>query len=107
MGMQDRDWYRELLKERDLAKTKARFSSYTRETAPSHFKRKIGQSSLLGMIVFWTAVMGLLYWGMKHYQQVKPAQMIQAGVMSLPRSSDGHFYVKGAVNGVSTTFKIN
>jgi aspartyl protease family protein len=59
------------------------------------------------MIIFWTAVMGLLYWGMKHYQQVKPAQIIQAGVMSIPRSSDGHFYVKGSVNGVSTTFMVD
>jgi aspartyl protease family protein len=107
MGMQDRDWYRELMKERELAKTKARFAGYTEETAPRGFKRKLNQTSLLGMIVFWVAVMGLLYWGMKHYQQVKPAHVIQAGVMSIPRSSDGHFYVQGAVNGVSTTFMVD
>jgi aspartyl protease family protein len=107
MGMHDRDWYRELQKERELEKTKAKFAGYTRETAPRPFKRKLGQTSLLGMIVFWTAVMGLLYWGMKHYQQVKPAQIIQAGVLSIPRSPDGHFYVQGAVNGVSTTFMVD
>ena len=59
------------------------------------------------MIVFWIAVMGLLYWGMKHLQQVRPAQHIQAGAMSIPRAADGHFYVQGAINGVSTIFLVD
>jgi hypothetical protein len=72
------------MKERELEKTKAKFAGYTLATAPKRLNRKRGQTSLIGMIIFWTAVMGLLYWGMKHYQQVKPAQIIQAGVMSIP-----------------------
>jgi aspartyl protease family protein len=104
MGMQDRDWYRELQKERELAATKQRFAAYS---AGSSGSPRPKERSLFSMILFWIVIMGLIFWGMKYSQHVRPAKTVQAGQWVIPRSLDGHFYVEGTVNGVKTSFMVD
>lgn len=94
MGMEDRDYYQERLRQREqLEHTRKGF--------------KAGERGLLGMVLVWLLVLGLAYGGMKFYQRVKPASHVQPGVWSIPRAADGHFYVQGSVNGVQTIFLID
>jgi aspartyl protease family protein len=62
---------------------------------------------MLGFLVFWLLVMGVLYWAMQMY--LKPAGVkVQAdGTVAIARDRDGHFRVEGAVNGQPVTFLVD
>ena len=113
MGIEDRDYYQERLRQREqqerqerqqLEHTRTRFAAYDRQPRAAF---QAGERSLLGMVLVWLLVLGLAYGGMKFYQRVKPASPIQPGAWSIPRAADGHFYVQGSVNGVQTIFLVD
>lgn len=106
MGMQDRDWYRDLMREREkaaqMAATKSKFTRYTKSQSP-----QTRQMGLIPMMVFWFAVMGVLYVLMNYYLKPKPPTISANGDLTIKRSADGHFYTLGAVNGYPVQFMID
>lgn len=59
------------------------------------------------MLIFWCAVMGLLYLLMAHYQQPRQAVVLANGDLVLERARDGHFYGEGTVNGQAARFIVD
>jgi len=110
MGMEDRDWYRNTLREREkqqqMDQTRARFATFS----GNHLGRKSFSPTLTGLIpmmVFWCVVMGLLYLLMTHYLKPKQAQVRSNGDLVIQRSTDGHFYTLGSVNGREVQFMVD
>ena len=103
MGMQDRDWYKDLQKERNRRqkdmplRTPDKLSGLTwgLKMAP------------LGIIVFWAVIMGSLYLAMNHYLKPKQAVVLANGDLVIPRDRDGHFYAQGEVNGQPVKFLVD
>ncbi|TXT36285.1 MAG: aspartyl protease family protein [Comamonadaceae bacterium] len=110
MGIQDRDWYRdaqrEKEKQRQMDETRSKFSSFTRQNlgVKTGSPRQLG---LIPMMIFWCAVMGLLYMLMTHYLQPRQAKVMANGDLVIKRSQDGHFYTLGTVNGVDAKFMVD
>jgi len=94
MGMQDRDWYRDLQRER------------ARKQSPSGLSRGL-RLAPLGIIVFWALVMGGLYLAMSHYLKPRPVVVSSNGDLVIPRARDGHFYAQGKVNGQPVNFLVD
>ena len=92
MGMQDRDWYRDVQKER------------ARKAGTLLARRK---SSPVLIFVFWLGVIGLLYTGMTHYLKPKSVTISANGDLVIPRAKDGHFYAMGLVNGKPVNFMVD
>jgi len=117
MGVEDRDWYRDAQRERDkqrqLNETRDKFASFTNrhlggKPAPAASGlRSPRQTGLIPMMVFWFAVMGLLYALMTHYLKPKAAQVTATGDLVIERARDGHFYAPGMVNGQSVIFMVD
>jgi len=110
MGMQDRDWYRETLREREkqrqIDETRAKFSVFSRK----HLGAKAvspTKTGLIPMMIFWCAVMGLLYMLMTNYLKPKQAQVLANGDLAINRSQDGHFYTTGTINGKEAKFMVD
>jgi len=110
MGMQDRDWYREALREREkqrqIDETRAKFSVFSRK----HLGAKAvspTKTGLIPMMIFWCAVMGLLYMLMTNYLKPKQAQVLANGDLAINRSQDGHFYTTGTINGKEAKFMVD
>jgi len=110
MGMQDRDWYREALREREkqreIDETRAKFSVFSHK----HLDAKAvspTKTGLIPMMIFWCAVMGLLYMLMTHYLKPKQAQVLANGDLVINRSQDGHFYTTGTINGREAKFMVD
>ena len=61
----------------------------------------------LGIVLFWLAVMSLLYLAMNHYLKPKPLIVSASGDLVIPRARDGHFYATGSVNGKPASFLID
>lgn len=61
----------------------------------------------LGIVLFWLAVMSLLYIGMNHYLKPKPLIVSASGDLIIPRARDGHFYAAGTVNGKPANFLVD
>ena len=59
------------------------------------------------IVVFWIAIMGVLYVAMNHYLKRKPLLVYAAGDLVIPRARDGHFYATGAVNGRPVSFMVD
>lgn len=59
------------------------------------------------IVLFWLAIMLVLYLIMK--QVITPAGPVvtAAGELRIERARDGHFYVPGSINGLSVTFLID
>lgn len=103
MAMQDRDWYRELQKERARKQKVLPF----RATGKSSGLSRGLKMAPLGIIVFWAVVMGSLYVAMNHYLQPGQAVVSANGDLVIPRSRDGHFYAQGEVNGQPVKFLVD
>lgn len=115
MGMQDRDWYRDLQREKakqeQINATRGKFSTFSRKhfgskSAPAA-KGSARQMGLFPMLVFWFLVMGLLYGLMTHYLKPKQAKVHANGDLVIQRSQDGHFYTAGTINGVAVKFMVD
>lgn len=117
MGIQDRDWYIEAQKEKEkqesLERTKRGFQSFSKKTFESsaggrgHVKDKTPQLGLIPMMLFWFAVMGILYGLMTYYMKPKAPQIVSNGDLVLHRANDGHFYAPGSVNGHEVIFMVD
>jgi len=114
MGVEDRDWHRDARRERDkqrqLDDTRHRFTSFTsknlrRDGAPQPSSTR--QTGLLPMLLFWFAVMGLVYGLMTHYLKPKQSQVLANGDLVIPRAQDGHFYTPGSINGREVLFLVD
>ncbi|MCW2314404.1 retropepsin-like aspartic protease family protein [Rhodoferax antarcticus] len=103
MGIQDRDWWREAQKERERKEDRARRSSQPKSWANASATK----TGLIPMMLFWCAVMGLLYVLMTHYLKPKPMKVATNGDLVITRSHDGHFYVAGTVNGKVANFMVD
>jgi aspartyl protease family protein len=110
MGIEDRDWYRDAQREREkqqqLDQTRTKFSAFSRQ----HLGNKSAsppQTGLIPMMIFWCVVMGLLYLAMTHYLKPKQAQVLANGDLVIQRSTDGHFYTLGTVNGQQAKFMVD
>jgi aspartyl protease family protein len=116
MGMQDRDWYIEAQKEREkrelLERTKSLFTSRSnRGTSPSQSNalegRNTPQLGLVPMMLFWFAVMGVLYVLMNQYMKQKEPRITATGDLVITRASNGHFYAPGTINGYPVMFMVD
>jgi len=65
------------------------------------------QTGLIPMLLFWFAVMGLLYGLMTHYLKPKQSQVLANGDLVIERARDGHFYTPGTLNGHEVTFLVD
>jgi len=108
VGLDDRDWYREALREREkqrrIDETRSKFSAFT----DKHLRAKKTSPAITGfipMLVIWCAVMGVLYVLMTHY--LKQAQVIANGNLIINRSQNGHFYTPGKINDVDVKFLVD
>lgn len=111
MGMQDRDWYRDALrakeKQRQIDATRAKFSLFSRKHVAAKSVPSPFMTGLVPMMVFWCAVMGLLYMLMTHYLKPRQAKISASGDLVIARSHDGHFYTPGTINGQKVTFLVD
>ncbi len=110
MGLHDRDWYQKALsgreKQRKIDDTRSKFSVFSRK----HLAAKTASPTKTGfipMMIFWCAVMGLLYMLMTHYLKPKPLVVSASGDLIIPRARDGHFYASGEVNGKPVSFLVD
>ena len=71
MGIQDRDWWREAQKERERKEDRAHRASRPMSWANASATK----TGLIPMMLFWCAVMGLLYGLMTHYLKPKPMKV--------------------------------
>lgn len=91
MGIEDRDWNRN----RHKARAKPPGLTMGLKLAP------------LGIVLFWSVLMGLLYLAFDLYLKPKPAVVSAQGELVITRSRDGHFYVLGTVNGQPARFLVD
>lgn len=114
MGIEDRDWYRDAQRERDkqrqLDDTRRKFASFSSKNKPrssSPAPSSPRQTGLIPMLLFWFAVMGLVYGLMTYYLKPKQAQVQANGDLVIPRAQDGHFYTPGSINGREVVFLVD
>ncbi len=62
---------------------------------------------MLGFLLFWLLVMGVLYWAMQLYLKPAGAKVQADGTVVIARDRDGHFRVEGAVNGQPVRFLVD
>ncbi|WP_296509613.1 retropepsin-like aspartic protease [Rhodoferax sp.] len=65
------------------------------------------QTGLIPLILFWCAVMGLLYAGMTYYLRPKQVQVQASGDLVIQRALDGHFYAPGRIQGQDVMFLVD
>jgi aspartyl protease family protein len=110
MSLDDRDWYRDAQREREkrrqIDETRAKFSVFSRKHLGPKVVSPI-KTGLIPMMIFWCAVMGLLYVLMTHYLKPKQAQVLANGDLVINRSQDGHFYTTGKINGKDANFMVD
>lgn len=117
MGIQDRDWYQDAQRERDkqaaLEATKRKFARYSsthlgmKPPKPATVSPGSPQMGLIPMLVFWFAVMGVVYALMQQVLRPKPPVMSANGELVIQRAADGHFYAPGTVNGYPVNFLVD
>lgn len=111
MGIQDRDWYkdmqREKEKQRQIDATRTRFAGFSKKHMRPSSRTGPGQTGLIPLILFWCVVMGLLYGLMNHYLKPKKAKVMANGDLVIARSADGHFYTQGSINGQEVKFMVD
>lgn len=61
----------------------------------------------LAIVLFWLAVMGVLYAVMNQVLKPPPLVVSATGELSITRARDGHFYAQGQVAGKPVTFLVD
>lgn len=61
----------------------------------------------LAIVLFWLAVMGVLYALMTQVLKPPPMQISITGELTIPRARDGHFYAQGQIQGKPVTFLVD
>lgn len=78
-------------------------SSQASEPSPQSVARR----STLVLLLFWLVVMGVMYLAMQHFLKPAQAKVMADGAVRIERGLDGHFRVKGYVNGQPVTFLVD
>lgn len=111
MGIEDRDWYRDALREKakreQLESTKQKFERYSAKHFGAGHKSEPRQTGLVPMVLFWLLVMGIVYALMHYVLAPKHPKANGLGEVVISRSTDGHFRTVGTVNGHETVFLID
>ena len=111
MAHEDRDGdpshQRETDKERQLEATRARFSAFSRNHLSASPPSAPRQTGLVPLILFWCAVMGLLYAGMTYYLRPQQVRIQANGDLVIQRALDGHFYAPGRIQGREVMFLVD
>ncbi|MES2880141.1 MAG: TIGR02281 family clan AA aspartic protease [Pseudomonadota bacterium] len=102
MGMEDRDWYKDVLKER--AQKERNVRPFKRSTPHTMSKGKV---TPLLMLMFWLVVLYGLYSIAHLYLKPKPIVISATGDVVIPRNRDGHFYATGVVAGKPVNFLVD
>lgn len=105
MGVEDRDWWRNAQKERAMQRIAEQF-----KVASGQAQRGVPMGLKLGplwILVFWMAIMALLYVAMDHYLKPQAATVSASGDLLIPKARDGHFYATGTINGKSVRFLVD
>ncbi|MDP1780460.1 retropepsin-like aspartic protease family protein [Hydrogenophaga sp.] len=80
-------------------------------TDPTPNVAQTARRGALGIVVFWLALMGMLYLAFDHFEQGRStsnaAYANDQGDLVIPRGRDGHFRVQGQVNGQAVTFLVD
>ncbi|RTL48135.1 MAG: TIGR02281 family clan AA aspartic protease [Rhodocyclaceae bacterium] len=60
-------------------------------------------------LLIWLAVLAVAYWGFDRYLAPKAVTTAApaSGQVDVPRSQDGHYYLKGAINGRPLIFMVD
>jgi len=108
MGIQDKNSQApsEREKQSQINKTRSKFASFSRNNLSAKVASPT-RTGLIPMLVFWRAVMGLLYMAMTYYLKPKQAQVTANGDLVISRSQDGHFYTLGSINGKEVKFMVD
>ncbi len=110
MSLDDRDWYRdaqrERAKQRKMDETRSRFSAFSRKHLGAKVVSPI-KTGLIPIMLFWLAVMGLLYMLMEYNLKPRQAKVLANGDLVIHRAQDGHFYTTGKINGREATFMVD
>lgn len=65
----------------------------------------------VAVLLFWLVLFGALYAGFDRYQQRQQAQYqaytSSTGALVIPRGRDGHFWVRGEINGQPLRFMVD
>ncbi|RZJ19044.1 MAG: hypothetical protein EOO54_15180, partial [Haliea sp.] len=61
----------------------------------------------LAIVLFWLAVMGVLYAVMTQVLKPPPLVVSASGELTLSRARDGHFYAQGQIQGKPVTFLVD
>jgi aspartyl protease family protein len=77
----------------------------------NHSADKAGRGALawgpLAIVLFWLAVMGVLYAVMNQVLKPPPLLVSATGELSIARARDGHFYAQGEIEGKPVTFLVD
>jgi aspartyl protease family protein len=77
----------------------------------NHSADKTGSHGLawgpLAIVLFWLAIMGVLYALMSQVLKPPPIVVSASGELSITRARDGHFYAQGEVAGKPVTFLVD
>lgn len=69
--------------------------------------QSVARRSTLLFLLFWLVVMGVMYWAMQSFMEPVQAKVQADGSVRIERGHDGHFRVKGSINGQSVTFMVD
>ena len=61
----------------------------------------------LAIVLFWLALMGVLYAVMTQVLKPPPLVVSASGELTLSRARDGHFYAQGQIQGKPVTFLVD
>lgn len=61
----------------------------------------------LAIVLFWLAVMTLLYVLMIQVLKPPPLVVLSTGELAIPRARDGHFYAQGTIQGKPVSFLVD
>ncbi len=69
--------------------------------------QSVARRSTLWFLLFWLLLMGAMYWAMQFFLEPAHAKVQADGSVRIERGHDGHFRVKGSINGQSVTFMVD
>lgn len=69
--------------------------------------QSVARRGTLAFLVFWLALMGVVYLGMQQYLRPARARVLADGTVRIERGQDGHFRVNGSVNGQPVKFLVD
>ena len=107
MSLDDRDWWREAQRKKDLQRTRDYLLSDSGRSQGKTSNIFNGPNGTYLIVLFWLAIAGALYLAASLYLKPKPQIITASGDLVLPRDRDGHFYAVGSVNGQSVRFLVD